>query len=168
VNVWKIAVAGTVTVAGLAAAVAYGGGWQGVGMLIYLLAVGSVALIALARRLGDALPRAAPFERLVAQQPRPPGAVKQLEMIRRGLSAAGWNDAELRFRLGPMVREIAAARLSRRYGIDLERQPVRARAVLGDGRVWELTAPRRPPPGRDAGGWSARELAELLDELEAI
>jgi hypothetical protein len=168
VSVRKIAVTGMVTVAGLAAAVAYGGGWLGPGLLIYLLAVGSVTVIVLARRLGDALPRAARFERLVAQQPRPPEGVKQLEMIRRGLSAAGWNDAELRFRLGPMVREIAAARLSRKYGVDLERQPGRARAVLGDGRVWELAAPRSPAPGREAGGWSARELAELLDELEAI
>ena len=166
-NGWKAAVVAVAGAGGLAAAVAYGGGWQGLGVLVYTLVAGSVTVMALTRRLRVALPPAARFERLAAAVPPQPEPVRQLETIRRGLSAASWTDAELRLRLGPMVREIAAARLSRGHGIDLDRQPELARAVLGEGRVWELAGPG-PPPGREPRGWSARELTELLDELEAI
>lgn len=167
-SVWKVAVAVLAAAAGLALALLLGRRSAGVALLAYVLFVGAVALVVLTRRLGAALPPTAPFERLLATAPRRVEPVSQLETIRRGLSAASWNKAELHFRLAPMVREIAAARLSRRYGVDLDRQPEQAEALIGGGRLWELAGPAGRPGGRDGAGWSRQELEELLDELEAI
>lgn len=167
-NVWKAVASVLAAGAGLVLVLVLGGRYEGAALLAYVLCAGAAGLGVLARRVAVALPPAVPFGRLLARPPRQVEPVRQLETIRRGLSAATWSDAELRFRLAPMVREIAAARLSRRYGVDLGRQPDQARAVIGGGRVWELAAPRGMAPGREPGGWSAQELQELLDELEAI
>lgn len=154
--------------AGLAVALAVGRRAVGPALLACILFAAAVATLVLARRLRNTLPPAVPFERLLATAPRQAEPVRQLEMIRRGLSAASWNEAELRFRLAPMIREITAVRLARRYGVDLDRQPGQAAALLGEGRLWDLVRPRDRPPGRDGAGWSRQEVAELLDELEAI
>ena len=56
--------------------------------------------------------------------------------------------------LRPIVREIAAARLAR-HGVSLDRQPERARALLG-AQTWELVRPDREAP---AGGPAAAAAA---------
>ncbi len=168
-SAWKITAAVLAATAGVMLALLLAGWSDGVALLAYVLFVGAIALLVLARRLRAALPPATPFERLLAAAPRRMEPVGQLETIRQGLAAAGWSRGELHYRLAPMIREIAAARLSRHHGIDLDRQPERARALIGDGRVWELAGPRSgPPEDRYASGWSRRELEELLDELEGI
>lgn len=164
---WKIAAAVLAAGAGLVLALLLGGRSEGLALLAYVLFVAGVVLAVLARRLPEVLPPAVPFERLLPVTPRPEQQVGQFEMIRSGLTAAGWNDAELRYRLAPMVREIAAARLSRSHGIDLDRQPEQAQALIGGGQLWELISPGEPLAGR-RGGWSRQDLATLLDELEAI
>ncbi|MGH3198542.1 MAG: hypothetical protein ACRDNT_22085 [Streptosporangiaceae bacterium] len=145
-------------------------GWSnGLALLAYVLFLGAVALVVLIGQLRGALPQAPRFERLLAAPPRRAEPVGQLETIRRVLAAAGWSQAELYYRLAPMIREIAAARLSRRHGVDLDRQPERARALIGAGRVWELVRPGRERADNwRTGGWSRQELEELLDELEGI
>ncbi len=168
-SAWKITATVLAATAGVVLALLLAGWSDGLALLAYVLFVGALALVVLAGRLRAALPPAAPFERLLAAAPRRVEPVGQLETIRQGLAAAGWSRGELRYRLAPMIREIAAARLSRRYGVDLDRQPEQARALIGGGRVWQLVGPRRgPPEDRYAAGWSRRELEELLDELEGI
>jgi len=169
VSGWKIVGLVLAATAGLAVALLLAGGAHGLALLAYVLFVGAAALVVLAGRLRTALPPAPRFERLLAAAPQRDEQVGQLETIRRRLSAAGWSEGELHYQMTPMVREIAAARLSRRHGVDLDRQPEEARALLGDGRVWELVRPdwQRPDNWR-SGGWSRHELAELLDELEGI
>ena len=66
--------------------------------------------------------------------------MEQLETVKRLVTLAGSSRSDL-LRLRPLVREIVAARLSRRYGVDLEREPERAEALLGKGRAWELVRP---------------------------
>src|SRR2546423_845596 len=64
--------------------------------------------------------------------------------------------------------EIAAHRLRTRYGVELDREAVRARELVG-AQAWELVRPDRPPPkDRLARGPDADELAVVVDQLEAI
>ena len=138
---WKITLPVLAVAAGLVIALLLAGWSHGVVLLAYVLLVGAITLLVLVGRLRAALPPAIPVDRLLAAAPQPVEPVGQLETIRRGLTEAGMSQAELHYRLAPMIREIAAARLSRRHGVDLDRQPERARALIGDGRVWELAGP---------------------------
>lgn len=166
---WRATATVLAATAGLVLALLFAGSSHGLALLAYLFFLGALALAVLIGRLQAELPVAAPFERLLTTAPRSAGPVEQLETIRRTLSAAGWNQAELHYRLRPLVRGIVVARLSRRHGVDLDREPERARALVGEGRVWELVRPgREPPDDRYARGWSRRAQEELLDELERI
>jgi hypothetical protein len=165
----RFAVWTAVGTAGLVLALILAGSAHGLALLAYVLFLGALGLAVLAGRLREELGPAPPFEWLIASPARAVEPIEQLETLSRTLSAAGWNQTELHHRLRPPVREIVAARLSRRYGIDLNSEPERARKLLGDGRAWDLARPdRERPEDRYARGWSRRELAELLDELEAI
>ena len=166
---WRLAATAVVATAGVVLALLLAGSSHGLALLAYVLFLGTIALVLLVGRLQVALPVAEQFERLLAREPQAAAPVAQFETISRTLSAAGWNQNELHYRLRPLVREIALARLSRGHGIDLEREPERVRSLIGEGRVWELARPdREPPEDRRGRGWSRPELAELLEELEAI
>ncbi len=66
------------------------------------------------------------------------------------------------------LQRIAAARLSARHGIDLHREPDRARATLGE-PLWRLVDPRRPVSVDRAGhGVSVRDLAAHIHRLEQL
>jgi hypothetical protein len=166
---WRLAATAALATVGVVLALLLAGSSHGLALLAYVLFLGALALAALVGRLKAELPVAARFERLLAREPPAVAPVAQFETISRTLSVAGSNQVELHHRLRPLVREIALARLSRGHGVALEHEPERAREIVGDGRVWELVRPdREPPDDRLARGWSRRELAELLDELEAI
>lgn len=164
---WALAATVAVVVALLLA-----GSSRGLALLAYVLFLGALALLVLSRALRAALPAAPAFDRLHVRPARAQPGIAQLEGFARTLSAAGWSEADVHHRLRPPVREIVAARLSRRHGVDLYRDPERAHGLLGDGRAWELVRPDRERPAggswRGGGGWSPKELDELLDELEAI
>jgi hypothetical protein len=71
-------------------------------------------------------------------------------------------------RLRPTLREVAAHRLATRRGIDLDRSPEEARAVLGE-EAWEVVRPdRRPPEDRFAPGLPIAALGRIVDRLEAV
>jgi hypothetical protein len=166
---WRIAALVVAATVGVVLALLLAGSAHGLALLAYVLFLGGLAPTVLVAHLGALLPVAPPFEQLLARAPKPERPVEQLETMQRIVSAAGWNQAELHYRLRPVVREVLAARLSRRHGIEPDREPERARALVGDGRVWELARPdREPPEDRYQRGWSRRDLEELLDELESV
>jgi len=168
-SAWRTGVWVIAATIGVVTALLLAGSAHGLALLAYVLFLGALALAILVGRVRAALPVALEVERLHAHPARAAEPIEQLETLSRTLSAAGWNQAELHYRLRPVVRAIVAARLSRRHGVDLDREPERARMLLGDGRTWELARPdREPPEDRYARGWSRHELAELIDELEAI
>ena len=136
----------------------------------YLLFVGGLALLLLARLTGSALPAAgrSRFERaLVAAAParsRP----EALAALERRLLLATETAFEVHFRLRPVLGEIASHRLSARRGIDLDAEPEAAREVLGP-EAWELVRPDREPPGdRLARGARLADLSAAVDALERI
>jgi hypothetical protein len=136
----------------------------------YLLFVGGLALLLLARTTGSALPAAgrSRFERAL-ETPVPartrPDALTALE---RRLLLATETAFEVHFRLRPVLREIAAYRLSARRGIELDAEPEAAREALGP-EAWELVRPDREPP-EDRLGRGARlaDLSAAVDALERI
>ena len=71
-------------------------------------------------------------------------------------------------RLLPLLRSAATARLSSRHGLDLERRPEAARALLGED-VWELLRPDRPPPENRHGPGVPRErIAAVIERVESL
>ena len=71
-------------------------------------------------------------------------------------------------RVRPVLREIAATRLQRRYGVDLDREPARARELLGTS-AWETVRPDAQPPADRLGrGPSVALLRTIVDELERV
>ncbi|MHB8059522.1 MAG: hypothetical protein ACYDHO_01655 [Gaiellaceae bacterium] len=142
---------------------------HGVALLVYILVAVGVALALLIDFLSKALPRKTFAWSPQARPWRAARPIVQFERIERALVAASWNESHLHETLRPLVREILAARLRRRYRIDLDRAPERAHAVVGDGYAWSLARPERKPPlGAGGRGWSRDELDNLLDELEAL
>jgi hypothetical protein len=101
---------------------------------------------------------------------RPPATanVRPAELVRLE-QIIGWSTrsaADAHARLRPVVSEIARARLARR-GVQLDRDRVQARALLGPA-AWELLRPDRRPPPRDAAGLEPGELDAIVASLERL
>lgn len=157
-----------VAVACLAPVIVLAGRAHGLALLAYAILLAALCLMLVIDRLRKALPKASRFEPS-RHRPARNEPVVQFERIRRALIAASWNEAHLYQSMRPIAREIAAARLQRHHGIELERSPELAHAIIGDGYAWDLVRPdREPPSGAGARGWSRGELSGLLDELEAL
>jgi hypothetical protein len=156
---------GASAVVGLGVAVLVSPGAPGLTVEIYLFVAAALALTAVVLGVANVLPRNEPMP---PQQPPRSQRFGQLESVARALDLAESSSFHLHNVLRPIVREIAAARLTRR-GVSLERQPERARAVLG-AQTWELVRPDREAPalGTDRGGCSRDELRAIVDSLEAI
>jgi hypothetical protein len=115
-------------------------------------------------RVASVFPRAEPAPPQSPPRSQRPG---QLESVARMLELAETSSFELHNRLRPIVRQIAAARLARR-GVALDRQPDRARRLLGE-TTWEIVRPDLTAPvGRLGPGCSREELQEIVAALEAI
>ena len=131
---------------------------------IYLFVVAALVLVVVLLGVTNALPRAEPMP---VEQPPRSQRVGQLESVARALDLAEVSSFDLHNVLRPIVREVAAARLAR-HGVSLDRQPERARVLLG-AQAWELVRPEREAPaGRGRGGCSRDELREIVGALEAI
>jgi hypothetical protein len=170
---WRLGLLlGAATVA-LIVALALTGVGNGLPLLIYVLFIAALLIGWLIGRLRRTLPLAPDFQRLLSSPVPGKTEVEQFEGIRRRLTLAQSSRADL-LRLQPLVREIAAARLSRR-DIDLEREPEEAQALVAGDKVWELIRPDtvapagpREPVDPRAPGWSRTELERLVEELENL
>jgi hypothetical protein len=135
----------------------------------YLLAMGGILLLALVRTTRAKAPAAAPSEldRAVdrAQETEPDSG--ELSLV-RDLELSTTSAFHLHVRLRPVLREIAAHRLRKRYGVELDAEPERARELIGT-EAWEIVRPeRRPPTDRLAQGPPLSHLREVVDELERV
>jgi hypothetical protein len=70
-------------------------------------------------------------------------------------------------RLKPVLRELAAWRLRRNHGIDLDRDPEAARAVLGD-RLWPLVKASDAFPEYRDPGMPLADVQAGVDRLEQV
>lgn len=162
-----IGVAVLITVA-LSIAIALAGADRGKALYAYVLALSAIMLVLLRERINVDMPIVVPLERRLQLPPPRDERVMQLEALSSRLSSAGGSTFDLHYRLRPLLREIAAARLARGHGIDLDRQPERSQTLIGE-QLWELIRPdRNPPDDRFAKGISDAQVDALIDQLEAI
>jgi len=140
-------------------------GASGLIVEISLFAIASLVLAAVVLRVANVFPGGEPVP--LGQPPRSQ-RLGQLESVARALDLAEASAFDLHSVLRPIVREVAVARLAR-HGVSLDRQPERARALLG-AQTWDLVRPDREAPfGRSGrGGCSRDELRAIIEALEAI
>lgn len=135
-----------------------------VGFIVVGAIGAAICLAALAMRLPAGGPVFEP-----ALRPRVKTEVwpAQLVRLQHILEWSGESDLDAHTRLRPVLVEVAEVRLAGR-GLRLDRDVAEARRILGP-KAWDLVRPDRPrPEDRDVPGIAPRDLAEILDALEAL
>jgi len=135
---------------------------------LWLLGIAGVLLLALYRiACLLAPPAASPLDAALARmRPRAAG-VPELS-LERDVALSRAMEFHFHVRLRPVLREIAAHRLRSRYGVELDREPARARELV-PARAWQVVDPDRPmPEDRLAPGPSVQDLSAVVDELERL
>jgi hypothetical protein len=135
----------------------------------YLVALGGVFLLALVRMTLATAPvvKVSEFDRALAAMRKSPPDADELDLA-RDLELSRLNAFHLHLRVRPLLREIAAHRLLRSYGIDLDAEPGRARELVG-ASAWELVRPDRPSPrDRLAPGPPLSSLRDVVADLENV
>ncbi len=123
------------------------------------LVIGAIALIAL-------VPRVPPRARR-RRRPAAPQRPQSVERIERLVLTSRYTAGEVHGRLRPLLRQITTP-LLRRRGVQLDGEPERARALLGD-ELWELVRAERPRPEDprvpDIG---LEQLTQMVERLERL
>jgi hypothetical protein len=107
-----------------------------------------------------------PFER-DSEKPEQPQPIAELDRIDRLVVLGAANEFDLHYRLRPLLRQIVAERLYDLHGVELDRDPERARPLLGD-ELWEVVRPDRKVGRRLGPGLPAAELAGHVERLEQL
>ena len=160
--------AGLATIGLLAARVAAPGRRE-LELDIYVLALGGFGLLVMSSALGQIAPRddESLLEEALEPETTETFPIAALERLQREVALAASREFDLHYRLRPVLREIAAARLERR-GASLDSENARARELLGD-ELWSLTEPdREPPSNRQAPGIGFEELERTVERLERL
>jgi hypothetical protein len=137
---------------------------------VYVLLVAGIALLAVNLRLRGAYPqpRRSVVDEALDLPEHDEERLPELERLEREVTLGTASAHDLHFRLRPTLRETAANLLAVRRGIDLDGQPARARAALGED-TWQLV--RRdvePPADRLGRGVDPARLRAAVDALEAL
>lgn len=164
----RVAVGGLLATA-LLAALAVGFPGQRFNLLAgYELVLGALAALVVVAALRALRPRGwearTPFDpRRTRTEDAEPTA--DLERIDRLLVLGSGNAFDAHHRLRPLFRELALERL-RGHAVDLDRDPERARELLGD-ELWDFVRADREP-SRSGPGLPLDRAARFLDALEAV
>ena len=144
-------------------------GERDIAVQAYVLFLGAIMLLWLLGAAGRANPNVqSAFEQASRPREQPSERLPELVRLERETALALANAFDLHARLRPQLREIAAHRLATRRGIDLDRDPGAARAVL-PGVLWEVVRPDRDVPrDRFAPGLTHEQLREAVEALERI
>jgi hypothetical protein len=138
---------------------------------VYILFLGALGLVTAVRATRAASPDVhEPSLAAELEDPLdvPPQRPRELERLEREVYLSLGSGFYLHHRLRPLLREIAAHRLLRVHGIELDRRPEAARQLLGE-EAWEWLRPERPEPrDRWASGPPLSELRGVVDALERI
>ena len=136
---------------------------------IFVLVLGGLGLLVLAaelRRLAPSAERSL-VEKALEPEPVEERPIVDLLRLERELSMASARQFDLHFRLRPVLRDIAAARLEQR-GLDLDSGRPVVQELLGD-ELFELTAAdREPPKNRLAPGPGVEGLDRTIARLERL
>jgi hypothetical protein len=136
---------------------------------IYVLFLGAVVVGKLVGSFRTLEPEAwarSPFER-DPEKPEQPPLIAELDRIDRLVVLGAANEFDLHYRLRPLLRQVAGDRLYGHYGVELDRDPERARQLLGE-ELWELVSAEREVGRRTGPGLPPAELAAHVERLEAL
>jgi hypothetical protein len=138
-----------VATAALAAALVAFEGSRSLAVDVWLLAMGGLVIWALLRALAAALPHAAAsaFDSVRDRPIEPPSKLYGVIDIESAILDAEWSRGGVEYRLRPLLRRIAAARLIERHQVDLATEPDAAHRILGD-ELWALVGPGAYLAGR--------------------
>jgi hypothetical protein len=136
---------------------------------VFILVLGTIGLIVLASEVRRIAPSPAEslLEKALAPEPPEVQPIAELHRLDRELTMGSTRAFDLHYRLRPVLREIAAARLERR-GMNLDSGSPAVREALGE-TLWDLTDPdREPPHDRLAPGLGLEELDRTIARLERL
>ena len=137
---------------------------------VFVLLVGALLLFVLVRwtALAGGERGLSLYDRALARRGRRPQRPDDLESLERTVVLAAGSAFDLHARLCPLLREVAADRLSAVHGLRLDGGSAEVRSALGPG-LWELVRPdREPPEERFSPGLPLDRLAAHVDSLERI
>ncbi len=168
-RVWRVTEWVILPTVALAIAVVVAPDRAGLATHVWLLVMLALAFIALLRIVNDAYPSGrSSFLGSLSQEPVPAQRPASLARTEREVSMAGDSAFDVHFRLRPVLVDLADDLLASRRGIDLRRDPDRARAALGE-PAWELVRPDRPEPQeRKDPGIGRPELDRIITALEQL
>jgi hypothetical protein len=136
----------------------------------YVLFLGSLLLLGLVRatRLAGETGERSVYELALRRRERPPARPPELAKLEREVSLATGTSFDVHYRLRPVLREVAAHRLSTRRGLALDGGSPEVPALLGP-ELWELVRPdREPPADRFARGLPLGRIELVVRRLETI
>jgi len=138
-------------------------------LAIWIVLVAALALAALYRQgRAHAVARTSRFEAALRGSAVPAVQPPELVRMERELELGIASATHAHRRLLPLLRTAAEARLATRHGIELDRRPDAARALLGE-EVWDLLRPDRPAPADRHGAGPSREaIVAAIERLEAL
>jgi len=161
---------GTLVTVGTGIALFFTAGVRATVVDVYLLVLAGVIMLALFRtaRAVRARYAASLFDRaLAAMRAQEPADQSPLSM-ERDVELSRIEAVHFHVRVRPLLREIAAHRLRTKYGVELDREPARARELVPVD-VWDVVRPDRPfPTDRLAAGPSFADQRKLFDGLEKL
>jgi hypothetical protein len=133
--------------------------------LVVMLAIGLGAALGRLRRLVPRRPSA--FDAAFTSISLTPARPTSLARIERAVTLATGTAFDVHFRLRPVLRDVANGLLLRR-GVDRDRSPERARALLRP-ETWELVRPDLlPPDDRTAPGIPITAIEQAVEDLEQL
>ena len=136
---------------------------------VFILVLGGIGLLVLAAELRRLAPTAerSLVEGALEPEPAEERPIADLLRLERALSMASARQFDLHYRLRPILRDVAAAKLEQR-GLDLDSGRPVVQELLGD-ELFELTAPdREPPANRLAPGPDVEGLERTIGRLERL
>jgi hypothetical protein len=135
---------------------------------VWLVVVLALSLGVALERLRRELPRRpSSFDGAFATGRRARARPASLARVEREVTLASGTAFDVHFRLRPLLQQLAAGLLLRR-GVDLERDPAGAEALVGP-HLWELVRPdRAAPDDRIAPGLPVASIERAIDELERL
>jgi hypothetical protein len=136
-------------------------------LAIWVVVVAAIALVLLVRH-SRGTQRTSRFEAALRGRPETPQPPVELLRMERELELGIADATHAHRRLLPLLRAAAEARLVLRRGIELDRRPEAAEALLGED-VWELLRPDRPEPADRHGPGVPRErVAAVIERVESL
>jgi hypothetical protein len=135
---------------------------------IWVVIVAALALLILVRHSRSGARHAPHFEAALRGRTETPAEPVELLRMERELELGIANASSAHHRLIPLLRAAAGARLASRHGVELDRRPDAARALLGE-EAWELLRPDRPEPADRFGRGVPRErVTAVIERVESL